>query len=108
MSYALRLNEEIELPGNSVAVKEARRRLMWAFFAADASISGGVRHIEAVPFESIHVQLPCNERSFSLSIPVKTRFLQLSDTPEPWVSLSTEGLLSHIISLTVIRKQVFR
>lgn len=106
MSYALGLSTETNREDLSFGQKESRRRLMWSLYSIDAMVSGGVREIECVPLDSLHIQLPCNERNFNLSIPCKTRKLHRNITPDAWVPDNTEGLFTQVVTLLIIRKKV--
>lgn len=57
------------------AVRESRRRLVWACYLLDASIECGVDQLRFVSADDIHVQLPCSEDLFVRNIPCSTEML---------------------------------
>ncbi|KAI1335286.1 hypothetical protein F5Y15DRAFT_255905 [Xylariaceae sp. FL0016] len=73
-AYALRLNYE----NSSLCflARESRRRLMWAFLTIDSGINGGYPDFTLLPSESMHIQLPCNERNFEFDLPQVTEHLR--------------------------------
>ncbi|KAH7033609.1 uncharacterized protein B0I36DRAFT_430789 [Microdochium trichocladiopsis] len=73
-AYALRLN--YENPGLCFLARESRRRLMWAFVTIDSGINGGYPDFTLLPSESMHIQLPCNERNFEFDLPQVTEHLR--------------------------------
>lgn len=73
-AYALRLN--YENPNLCFLARESRRRLMWAFCTIDSGINGGYSDFTLLPPESMHIQLPCNERNFEFDLPQVTEFLR--------------------------------
>ncbi|KAH9996642.1 hypothetical protein F4779DRAFT_631561 [Xylariaceae sp. FL0662B] len=73
-AYALRLNYE-----NSnlcFLARESRRRLTWALLAIDSGINGGYPDFTLMPADSMHIQLPCNERNFEFDLPQVTEYLR--------------------------------
>ncbi|KAI0471560.1 hypothetical protein GGR56DRAFT_77540 [Xylariaceae sp. FL0804] len=73
-AYALRLN--YENPSLCFLARESRRRLMWAFLTIDSGINGGYPDFTLLPSDSMHVQLPCNERNFEFDLPQVTEHLR--------------------------------
>ncbi|CAJ2507126.1 Uu.00g083120.m01.CDS01 [Anthostomella pinea] len=73
-AYALRLN--YENPNLCFLARESRRRLMWAFLTIDSGINGGYPDFTLLPSESMHIQLPCNERNFEFDLPQVTEHLR--------------------------------
>ncbi|KAF4120712.1 Fungal trans [Geosmithia morbida] len=70
---ALRLN--YEAPNVCFLAQESRRRLMWAIYTIDSSVSGGHRDFSLWRAERIFVGLPCNERNFEFDLPQDTEGL---------------------------------
>ncbi|KAI1263572.1 hypothetical protein F5Y18DRAFT_121977 [Xylariaceae sp. FL1019] len=73
-AYALRLN--YENPNLCFLARESRRRLMWAFLTLDSGINGGHADFTLLPPDSLHIQLPCNERNFEFDLPQITGHLR--------------------------------
>lgn len=73
-AYALRLN--YENPSLCFLARESRRRLMWAFLAIDSGVNGGQADFTLLPPDSLHIQLPCNERNFEFDLPQVTGHLR--------------------------------
>lgn len=73
-AYALRLN--YENPNLCFLARESRRRLMWAFCTIDSGINGGYSDFTLLSPDSMHIQLPCNERNFEFDLPQVTEFLK--------------------------------
>ncbi|KAI0020351.1 hypothetical protein F4780DRAFT_380742 [Xylariomycetidae sp. FL0641] len=73
-AYALRLN--YENANLCFLARESRRRLMWAFLTIDSGINGGYPDFTLIPSESMHIQLPCNERNFEFDLPQVTEHLR--------------------------------
>ncbi|KAI1113319.1 hypothetical protein F5Y14DRAFT_442005 [Nemania sp. NC0429] len=81
-AYALRLN--YENPSLCFLARESRRRLMWAFLAIDSGVNGGQPDFTLLPPDSLHIQLPCNERNFEFDLPQVTGHLRpLPSQPFP-------------------------
>lgn len=81
-AYALRLN--YENPSLCFLARESRRRLMWAFLAIDSGVNGGQADFTLLPPDSLHIQLPCNERNFEFDLPQVTGHLRpLPSQPFP-------------------------
>jgi len=72
-AYALRLNFENQ--SLCFLARESRRRLMWAFLTIDSGINGGQPDFTLLPADSLHIQLPCNERNFEFDLPQVTGHL---------------------------------
>ncbi|KAI1632591.1 hypothetical protein F4809DRAFT_656144 [Biscogniauxia mediterranea] len=73
-AYALRLN--YENPNLCFLARESRRRLMWSFLTIDSGINGGYPDFTLLPSDSMHIQLPCNERNFEFDLPQVTEHLR--------------------------------
>ncbi|KAI1814927.1 hypothetical protein GGS20DRAFT_597529 [Poronia punctata] len=73
-AYALRLN--FENHSLCFLARESRRRLMWAFLTIDSGINGGQADFTLLPPDSLHIQLPCNERNFEFDLPQVTGHLR--------------------------------
>ncbi|KAI1173457.1 hypothetical protein F4777DRAFT_580929 [Nemania sp. FL0916] len=81
-AYALRLN--FENPSLCFLARESRRRLMWAFLTIDSGVNGGQADFTLLPPDSLHIQLPCNERNFEFDLPQVTGHLRpLPSQPFP-------------------------
>ncbi|KAJ5623071.1 hypothetical protein N7490_011676 [Penicillium lividum] len=70
MAYILGLNHENE--SMSTAAREIRRRIMWSIFFSDRMLAAGQQDLISCPAESMHIQLPCNEKDFELAVSGKT------------------------------------
>ncbi|KAI8716260.1 hypothetical protein NCS52_00919100 [Fusarium sp. LHS14.1] len=68
LAYILRLNHENDRP--SFLLQERRRRLMWSIFTTDTLYSSGKTEFTSCTTETLHIRLPCNEKSFTMDIPV--------------------------------------
>ncbi|KAI1827764.1 hypothetical protein F4861DRAFT_535598 [Xylaria intraflava] len=73
-AYALRLN--YENPSLCFLARESRRRLMWAFLTIDSGVNGGQADFTLLSADSLHIQLPCNERNFEFDLPQVTGHLR--------------------------------
>ncbi|KAI0876418.1 hypothetical protein GGS24DRAFT_513778 [Hypoxylon argillaceum] len=81
-AYALRLNYENQ--SLCFLARESRRRLMWAFLTIDSGVNGGQADFTLLPPDSLHIQLPCNERNFEFDLPQVTGHLRpLPSQPFP-------------------------
>lgn len=60
----------------SCAVKESRRRLLWACYLQDAFIECGIDQLRFISAEDIQIQLPCLEDSFIRNKPCVTETLR--------------------------------
>ncbi|GKZ47158.1 hypothetical protein AbraIFM66951_010507 [Aspergillus brasiliensis] len=97
IAYGIRLNHDDSSGrhGASFIAREASRRLMWSIFILDKQYAGGFLELTLCPPETMYIQLPCEERSFELEIPVATSTLFPSE-----VSLDHEnkvGLMGYMI-----------
>lgn len=102
LAYMMRLNYEDGRHG--FLMQERRRRLMWAIFTLDTLYSSGRAEFTGCSKETIHLQLPCNERSFTLDIPVMTEPLSPPDIP----TTSDLGLMAYNIRVLDIRDRIQR
>ncbi|KAJ0421831.1 hypothetical protein BJY00DRAFT_106210 [Aspergillus carlsbadensis] len=103
LAYILRLNHEDDR--QPFLVQEQRRRLMWSIFTMDTLYSSGKAEFTACTTETLHIQLPCNETSFSMDIPVSTEVL--APTSESHGE-SAIGLLGYCVRVLEIRDRVQR
>ncbi|CAJ0555472.1 Ff.00g055370.m01.CDS01 [Fusarium sp. VM40] len=102
LAYILRLNYEDTRQG--FLVQERRRRLMWSIYVMDSLYSSGKAEFTACTAETLHIRLPCNEKSFSMDIPVTTEPLH-----PPLHSDSTSmSLLGYCIRVLDIRNRTQR
>ncbi|KAF4978162.1 hypothetical protein FZEAL_5407 [Fusarium zealandicum] len=103
LAYILRLNHENDkLP---FLVSERRRRLMWSIFATDTLYSSGKREFTSCTAETLHIQLPCREQSFSMDLPGRTE--SLAATPAS-LGASRMGLHGYCLRVLDIRDRVQR
>ncbi|KAJ5110666.1 hypothetical protein N7532_001201 [Penicillium argentinense] len=104
IAYGIRLN--YEAPGNVPFLsKEVRRRLMWSIFMLDKYYAGGFGELTLCNAETMHVNLPCEERNFELDIPVTTFPLNTSPS-QTCKSVSDIGIMGHMSRLVQIRHEV--
>ncbi|KAI1078763.1 hypothetical protein F5B20DRAFT_203051 [Whalleya microplaca] len=100
-AYALRLN--YENPNLCFLARESRRRLTWALLAIDSGINGGYPDFTLMPADSMHIQLPCNERNFEFDLPQVTEYLR----PMPTHPFSDDvGSLALHVRLLWMRSRV--
>ncbi|KAF5572188.1 transcriptional regulatory [Fusarium pseudoanthophilum] len=102
LAYILRLNHED--PRQKFLVQERRRRLMWAIYIMDSLYSSGKTEFTACTPETLHIRLPCAEKSFSMDAPVITVPLR----PKAHEDTSNVGLLGYCIRVLDIRNRVQR
>ncbi|TIC89785.1 putative transcriptional regulatory protein [Colletotrichum higginsianum] len=102
LAFMMRLNyEDSRL---SFLTQERRRRLMWAIFTMETLYSSGRAEFTGCSKDTIHLQLPCNEHSFTLDIPVTTEPLKPSRTQN-----GTElGLMAYNVRVLDIRDRIQR
>ncbi|SMR63451.1 unnamed protein product [Zymoseptoria tritici ST99CH_1A5] len=62
--------------GPSASVKESRRRLMWCCYITDSLVGSGIDQLTLIDEADIKIQLPCNERNFTLEEPCITETLE--------------------------------
>jgi hypothetical protein len=124
MAHALQLNNEVSADimckeeggsPNEASVRESRRRLMWACYMIDVWAGSGVDHLTMLSEKDLKIQLPCNERQFSLQIPVVTErlkegdiidFIPAEDVPEkPKENL---GMAAYYVRIVSIWRRVLR
>ncbi|KAF1848771.1 uncharacterized protein K460DRAFT_280242 [Cucurbitaria berberidis CBS 394.84] len=124
MAHALQLNNEVsmdvlckEVGGspNEVSVRESRRRMMWACYMIDVWAGSGVDHLTILNEKDLKIQLPCNERQFSLQIACVTErlekgeildFIPAEDIPEkPSDNL---GMAAYYVRIVSIWRRVLR
>jgi hypothetical protein len=122
MAQALQLNLEHDLDilckedqtGRlSVPERESRRRLMWACYQIDTLSGSGVKQLSLLFEDDIKIQLPCNDRNFSLGIPCVTETLRpgevLKFIPREDIPLSpadSMGLMAYMVRVLVLRQRV--
>ncbi|RSL43215.1 hypothetical protein CEP54_015177 [Fusarium duplospermum] len=98
LAYILRLNHENDRL--SFLLQERRRRLMWSIFTTDTLYSSGKTEFTSCTTETLHIRLPCNEKSFSMDTPVSTGLLT-SDVDAS--GESNIGLLGYCLRVLDIR-----
>ncbi|RSL77899.1 hypothetical protein CEP51_008674 [Fusarium floridanum] len=103
LAYILRLNHENDRP--SFLLQERRRRLMWSIFTTDTLYSSGKTEFTCCTTETLHIRLPCNEKSFSMDMPVSTGLLsgEIDASGEPNI-----GLLGYCLRVLDIRDRCQR
>lgn len=106
LAFLLGLNYEI--PKLGTTSRELRRRLMWSIFTLDKLHSGGLSELSLCRVENIHIQLPCDEQSFTLGIHSKTPSLR---APDPALEghdspNSSMGTMSYLIRLVDVRDRI--
>ncbi|KAH7151403.1 hypothetical protein DER46DRAFT_665394 [Fusarium sp. MPI-SDFR-AT-0072] len=101
LAYILRLNHEN--PRQKFLVQERRRRLMWAIYVMDSLYSSGKTEFTACTPETLHIRLPCAEKSFSMDAPVTTVPLHAS----PHEDTSNVGMLGYCIRVLDIRNRTY-
>ncbi|RPB05635.1 hypothetical protein L873DRAFT_524812 [Choiromyces venosus 120613-1] len=86
---------------------EARRRLMWSCYILDLLLCSGVRRLMLWDPANIKVQLPCQERNYTLQIPCETESLYPIHTGSPGIRSSDNlGIEAYYIRLFHIRGKV--
>ncbi|KAI0829573.1 fungal-specific transcription factor domain-containing protein [Hypoxylon sp. FL0890] len=103
-ALALRLN--YERPELSDVAQEARRRLFWALYLLDDFFCVGLREFELCPEETIHLQLPCDEKHFEEGRHMHTGLLRPG--PEQSENATIIGLRGVFLRLTSVRRAVMR
>lgn len=97
MAYIMRLNHENTKL--SFLAQESRRRLMWAIFVFDTLYSSGRSELTSCSAGTIHLQLPCHERAFSLDTPSITETLRPPTHGSTSTSIGTTGFLIRILDI---------
>ncbi|KAJ5299276.1 hypothetical protein N7476_010833 [Penicillium atrosanguineum] len=99
MAYGIRLNHEADGKMPFVS-KEVRRRLMWSIFMLDRLYAGGFPELTLCATETIHINLPCEERNFDLDIPLSTPVLKPTiTTPELESGIGIMGYITRLIDI---------
>ncbi|RDW85204.1 hypothetical protein BP6252_02794 [Coleophoma cylindrospora] len=103
LAYLSQLNYEHQT--FSAAVRETRRRLMWALYVQDKFYSAGLPDFTLCAPETIHINLPCTEVDFALELDTETeRLVPRADK----ISSVKLGPLAYYIKLLDIRNRVLR
>lgn len=102
-AFGLRLN--YEKPELCFLARESCRRLMWAVFLLDATLSSGMPDFSVCRAELLHIQLPCNERNFELDEDQITEPLQV---PSVQQTSNGAGLQAWFIRMFWIRIRILR
>lgn len=83
MAQALSLNVESpfeNITSNSgtkfITTGESKRRLMWSIYIMDSWVGSGVDELTLLEEADIHIQLPCNDKSFNAQQPRIVEALQ--------------------------------
>lgn len=124
MAHALQLNIEPstdimckmeDSSSNEASLRETKRRLMWACFMVDVWAGSGVDQLTILSERDIKIQLPCNERQFSLQIPCVTEclrrntildFIPADDIPEK--PSENMGISAYYVRIIDIWQRVLR
>jgi hypothetical protein len=94
-AYALRFNHEA--PKLPFLEQECRRRLMWSLFILDTTFAGGIRDFSVCSAQSLHIQLPCQERNFDLDLEETTEPLQAGLVRSASVTVGSLGFYIRIL-----------
>jgi hypothetical protein len=101
---AMRLNFENE--NLCFLAQESRRRLMWAIYCIDASMSGGNRDFSLWRADRIFIGLPCNERNFEFDLPQPTERLVPQPGDPPLAQGEDIGSIALHIRIQYIRQKI--
>jgi Fungal specific transcription factor domain len=102
-AFALRLNHEA--PKLCFLAQESRRRLIWSLYTLDCYLSGGMTELTLCPAESLHIQLPCQERNFEFDLEQQTEPLP----PRPHQPVSDNvGSLGLYLRILYLHEKVLR
>ena len=124
LAHALQLNNELSVDvmckeegasPNEVSVRESRRRLMWACYMIDVWAGSGVDHLTILNEKDLKIQLPCNERQFSLQIACVTERLEKGETLDfipaaevPEKPSDNLGMAAYYVRIVSIWRRVLR
>ncbi|EEU35061.1 uncharacterized protein NECHADRAFT_44807, partial [Fusarium vanettenii 77-13-4] len=97
LAYILRLNHENDRP--SFLLQERRRRLMWSIFTTDTLYSSGKKEFTSCTTETLHIRLPCNEKSFSMDMPVATGLLTNEVDASGESNIGLLGYCLHVLDI---------
>ena len=107
LAHGLQLN--IEVPDQvrvPATVKETRRRLMWSCLVMESMIDAGRKPLSGLNVSSIEVKVPCNERSFQLSLetnmPDSDHILGHASASET----SRPGISAFLVKLAILRRDI--
>ncbi|KAI0015451.1 hypothetical protein F4780DRAFT_74236 [Xylariomycetidae sp. FL0641] len=107
IAYGLRLNYPTEKGKLPFLNQECRRRLMWCTYIIDKMITGESSGYPLLcPRDTMHIQLPCNIRSFALEIECETRDLGDISTGLQGIHDDNLGVTAYLIRILDIRDQV--
>lgn len=74
LAFTLRLNHE--RTDLDPILQESRRRTMWAIYATDRRLCGGLRDISVVAVERVsRLRLPCLEHTFERGMPSRSQYI---------------------------------
>lgn len=73
---------------------------MWSIFTTDTLYSSGKTEFTSCTTETLHIRLPCNEKSFSMDMPVPTGLLNSDPNAS---GESNVGLLGYCLRVLDIR-----
>ncbi|KAF3807974.1 hypothetical protein GCG54_00015564 [Colletotrichum gloeosporioides] len=100
MAYVMRLNHEDK--DISFEGQEWRRRIMWGLWMMETTSCDDWPNLSFCRTESIHLQLPCNERSFNINVPVDVGSLR-QQTQDP--GKDGYGLATYLVRIHDIRRR---
>lgn len=103
MAYIKNLNYESN--SNSFLMQESRRRLMWSIYILDKFYADGTSDFTVCSSESMHLNLPCDERSFELDHKVRAQAL-VPDPAQP--SDSEVGIFAYLVRILDIKDRILR
>lgn len=106
IAHGLKLN----MPTQAIPFtnQECRRRMMWCVYAMDKLTNSGSPtgfYPSLCPRESMHVQLPCDERSFALEFECETHFLSELER-KTFHNASNLGVSAYLIRALDLRDQM--
>ena len=102
-AFALRLN--YEATKLCFLARESRRRLMWSLHILDGGLAGGISELMLCGSNSMHIQLPCQERNFEFDLEQQTEPLQ----PRPHQPVSDSiGSLGLYIRIMWLRQKALQ
>ncbi|OKL58639.1 hypothetical protein UA08_06242 [Talaromyces atroroseus] len=108
IAFGMRLNYEVNNNRDSLVVREIRRRVMWSIFILDKFYAGGFSDVTLCPVEAMHIQLPCQERSFELEIPVETCYLNIDTLGVAPDYDRNTGTMGNVIRMVAIRHRILQ
>ncbi|KAI1501138.1 fungal-specific transcription factor domain-containing protein [Biscogniauxia marginata] len=84
-------------------IRESKRRLAWSCFTMETGLTG-IEQLDIFNESNNKLQLPCNERNFTLEIPCITEALHQGRRSSN--AAENMGLVAYFVRLTWLRKKV--